>query len=131
DAPATHAAAPERAMIYALVAMALALLLDRWWGEPRRWHPLVGFGAQAGALESRLNRGGARRARGACALLLLVAPPVAAALWLQVWLWSVGGWLFALVAALPLYAAIGRRSLAEHALAVAAPLAANDLPAAR
>lgn len=118
-------------MIYTLAAMALALLLDRWWGEPRRWHPLVGFGALANALERRLNGGDARRAKGVCALLLLVVPLVMVALWLQAWLWSVSGWLFALAVALPLYAAIGRRSLAEHALAVADALAANDLPAAR
>ncbi|WP_211944214.1 cobalamin biosynthesis protein, partial [Cupriavidus campinensis] len=41
----------------ACVAAALAgVLLDRWLGEPRRWHPLVGFGRLAAALEARLNR---------------------------------------------------------------------------
>ncbi len=27
------------------------VLLDNWLGEPRRWHPLVGFGRLAAALE--------------------------------------------------------------------------------
>ena len=41
----------------ACVAAAIAgVLLDRWLGEPRRWHPLVGFGRLATAVANRLNR---------------------------------------------------------------------------
>ena len=29
-----------------------AVLLDRQWGEPRRWHPLVGFGDLARRVET-------------------------------------------------------------------------------
>ncbi|MGV8934542.1 MAG: adenosylcobinamide-phosphate synthase CbiB [Gallionellaceae bacterium] len=36
--------------------MACAVLLDRLLGEPRRFHPLVGFGHYAAWLERRLNR---------------------------------------------------------------------------
>ena len=32
-----------------------ALLLDRWLGEPVRFHPLVGFGNWVAWLEARLN----------------------------------------------------------------------------
>ena len=32
------------------------VLLDLLLGEVRRWHPLVGFGRLANALEQRLNR---------------------------------------------------------------------------
>lgn len=40
----------------ACVAAALTgVLLDLWLGEPRRWHPLVGFGRIAAAFERRLN----------------------------------------------------------------------------
>lgn len=46
-----------------LAGVALDLLL----GEARRWHPLVGFGRLAKALEHRLNRGGLRIGRGASA----------------------------------------------------------------
>ncbi|HJO36682.1 MAG TPA: cobalamin biosynthesis protein, partial [Gammaproteobacteria bacterium] len=46
----------------------LAVLADLALGEPRRWHPLVGFGRLAGALADRLNDGRARRGRGLVAL---------------------------------------------------------------
>lgn len=104
----------------------LALLLDAWLGEPRRAHPLVGFGRLAAWLENALNRGGRRRLRGMAAALLLLAP---AAL--------LGGWLGGLpllgpaLGALLLYLAIGRTSLAQHARAVATALRAGDLPLAR
>ncbi|WJW75156.1 adenosylcobinamide-phosphate synthase CbiB [Thiohalobacter sp. IOR34] len=108
------------------LAIAAALLLDRLFGEPRRWHPLVGFGRLAGALERRWNRpppGGVLP--GLAALLLLVLPPVALAAVLQAGAaaWPVG--------VLLLYLAIGQRSLEEHARTVAAALDAGDLAAAR
>ena len=40
------------------------VLLDLLLGEPRRWHPLVGFGALAARIETLLNRGRMRFARG-------------------------------------------------------------------
>ncbi|MBR9829608.1 MAG: cobalamin biosynthesis protein [Oceanospirillales bacterium] len=53
-----------------------AVLIDRWFGEPNRWHPLVGFGRCAGWLEARFNRGDSRRLKGLLMVLLLVLPPV-------------------------------------------------------
>jgi adenosylcobinamide-phosphate synthase len=54
--------------------MAAGVLLDLWWGEVRRWHPLVGFGNLAMALERRLNQGGLRFTRGVLAWTLAVLP---------------------------------------------------------
>ena len=54
------------------LAALVAVGLDRLLGEPRRWHPLVGFGRLAAGLEARLNRG--RRAAGVAAWLLAVGP---------------------------------------------------------
>ena len=52
-----------------------ALLLDALLGEPRCWHPLVGFGRLADRLEAKLNRPeGGTRLRGLIGLLLLVTP---------------------------------------------------------
>lgn len=118
-------------LIYLWLAATLALILDRLLGEPRRLHPLVGFGGLAVRLELAFNRGGARRWRGVAALMLLVLPLVAAASIVQLWLWLWSPWLFVAGAALIVYLAIGRQSLAEHADAVAAALDADDLPGAR
>jgi adenosylcobinamide-phosphate synthase len=110
------------------IALLLACLLDALLGEPRRGHPLVGFGAYAVRLERALNvsvRPLLARASGVLALLLALAPFVLLALWLG----SLPcGWL---VDALLLFLALGARSLGEHARAVAVPLVAGDLAAAR
>ncbi|MGO4465669.1 cobalamin biosynthesis protein, partial [Pseudoduganella sp. RAF53_2] len=39
-----------------VLLMLCGVLLDLLLGEPRRFHPLVGFGKLAAALERRLNR---------------------------------------------------------------------------
>lgn len=116
-----------------LVSLPLGLLLDRLLGEPCRWHPLVGFGRAAGWLESVLRRGApgdplGNRLRGLLAWALLVLPlPLACAALLALLPWPA-----ALAGhALLLWFALGGRSLAEHAEAVAKPLAAGDLDEAR
>ncbi|AQV95352.1 adenosylcobinamide-phosphate synthase [Cupriavidus necator] len=115
----------------------LGALLDRWLGEPRRWHPLVGFGRIAAALEHRLNdpaRRGApwrQRIAGLAGWCVLVLVPAALAWWLVD---AVAGWhpLAALALhAVALYAALGARSLHQHIAPIANALAAADLPAAR
>lgn len=128
-------------MNWNLAALALplsalaAVLIDRLCGEPRRWHPLVGFGHLASALEKRLNRRATRRLEqrekrgrenvlGLLAWLLVVAPWVAAAVWLQ------GRCAMAVDIALLTFA-LGAQSLREHAEAVVKPLMAGDLEAAR
>jgi len=103
--------------------------LDRLLGEPRRWHPLVGFGALAGAVEGALNGGASPRRcrlRGLLAWALLVLPlPL-----LVVWSMPLG-LSGALIDAALLYLALGARSLSEHARRVADDLASGDLDAAR
>ena len=109
-----------------LLVVFAALLLDRVFGEPRRVHPLVAFGRLATAAEARLYADSV--AVGALALLLVVLPFVALVSVVVLWLpWP------AVIALeiLGLYAAIGLRSLSEHARAVAEPLAVGDLKAAR
>jgi adenosylcobinamide-phosphate synthase len=116
-----------------LLSLPLGLLLDRLLGEPSRWHPLVGFGRLANALEGALRSGApghalGNRLRGTLAWVLLVLPlPLVLA-----WLLASMTWPFALAChALLLWFALGGRSLEEHALAVAQPLAAGDLATAR
>lgn len=107
--------------------VAAALVLDTLLGEPRRFHPLTGFGRLATWLEARLNAAGrGQRRHGVAALALLVLPGVALAGWLQQQ--AAVGAAFSVVV---LYAAIGLKSLHQHAEPVAAALARNDLDAAR
>lgn len=108
-----------------------AVLLDRFLGEPRRFHPLVGFGRLVEAME-RTAYGPAddastasRRLRGTLAAFFLIAPLVA---------------LIALVPAGPvgfvvnvfvLYFALGLKSLHDHARPVAGALRAGNEAEAR
>lgn len=104
------------------LAALTAVLLDRLLGEPTRWHPLVGFGNLAAAVEKRLNN--RSQFAGIAAWALVVLPLVAAALLLRPFA------PFAIDVAL-LYFAIGAHSLAEHAEAVARPLREGRLDEAR
>ncbi len=101
--------------------------LDRALGEPRRGHPLVAFGRWAAALEAAFARLGRTRLSGSLAWIAAVLPWVGLALWLR----GLGPISALLVDGSLLYFALGGRSLAEHAQAVATPLAAADLKGAR
>ena len=115
-------------VLAAALAACAGVLLDRLLGELARWHPLVGFGNLAAAVEKRLNRGAARRARGVFAWMLVVLPFAALAYALRSALPPAGAWL---VDVALLYFTLGGRSLNEHAQRVADDLAAGNLPAAR
>ncbi len=117
-------------MITLFFIVAVALLADHLLGEPPvRWHPLVWLGDAANRVEAQLRNGSdapqRQRARGVLAVLavvLLALLPVSLLdLVLPTWLLS----------ALALFVALGRRSLVEHASAVADPLIRGNLDAAR
>lgn len=111
------------------LAMVLAVLLDAWLGEPRRWHPLVQFGRLAGYIESRWHAD--RRVAGVIAWIIAVVPLVAIAWWLVALFHSWAPWLSFVLEAAVLYLAIGLRSLADHAMPVAHALSGDDLAGAR
>ena len=109
-----------------VLAVLAGLGLDAWLGEPRRWHPLVGFGNLAQRIEQRLNAGGRGwRSHGVTGWCLAVLPSV-----LLAWLLSRSslGWLVDIFA---LYCAVGLKSLAQHALPVAQALRLGQLDVAR
>ncbi|MEM8497633.1 MAG: adenosylcobinamide-phosphate synthase CbiB [Pseudomonadota bacterium] len=101
--------------------MVLALAIDWQFGEPRRWHPLVGFGNIATKLERARWFGNGRWA-GGMSWALLVAPILIAA-WLisDIVIFQIAG----------LYLAIGHKSLHEHAMQVFVPLENGDIEGAR
>lgn len=117
-------------MIATALMMLCALLLDRLLGEPRRFHPLVGFGHAAHWLERRLRRGAGTtlhmRMQGVLAWTLAVVPPTVV-IW---WLWEQPA-LQVFVGVAVLYFALGMQSLSEHASRIQTALQADDLVLAR
>jgi len=113
-----------------LAAILIALGLDYWLGEPKRLHPLVGFGALADGLETWLNAGKNLQIKGVIALVLAVAPLSFVAYSLEQAL-EHNGLLATVFAGLVLYIAIGWRSLMQHAKAISEPLSTGNLVAAR
>jgi len=110
------------------LAVITAVLLDALLGEPKRWHPLVGFGWMANKIEHVLNqnmRPCLARLAGLSAWLLLLLPFTAIS-------YLARHTPFAWVADVALlYLAIGAQSLSQHALQVHAPLSEGNLQKAR
>ncbi|MEO8670070.1 MAG: adenosylcobinamide-phosphate synthase CbiB [Tahibacter sp.] len=101
-----------------------ALLLDHYLGEPRRWHPLVGFGQLVRRVETACYADA--RGSGVFAVAILIVPATLLVAWI------VGSNRFGpAVSVLLLYLCIGLRSLGEHAVPVAVALEYRDLQAAR
>ena len=115
-----------------LTVLIAALALDRWLGEPRRRHPLAGFGRLAEWLEDRLRANAAdtaagQRRRGELAVAALLLPPVLGLAGVIV----VSGGAAPVIETLVLYLCLGGKSLRQHALPVQRALAARDLDHAR
>jgi len=110
--------------------ISFALILDALLGEPKKYHPLVGFGRSAAFLESKFNHRDASNTlqfiMGALCLLVLVLPFVFVTYALIqfvafTWFWE----------ALILYWAIGHQSLRQHILDVYQALREDDIVLAR
>jgi adenosylcobinamide-phosphate synthase len=106
-------------------AVVAAVLLDRLLGEPRRWHPLVGFGWLANHIESHFNQPATptiSRLAGLLAWLLLLAPLACISYLLADYM---------LINIMLLYFAIGARSLMQHAEQIYTPLSQHHIADAR
>jgi adenosylcobinamide-phosphate synthase len=125
--------------VISYLLLLMALLLDRLLGEPRRWHPLVGFGRIVQKLEDvglgqqgHLSRSRSKlRRRGALAAILAIAVPTLAVYAVLHFAAQASPMLSLLLQAMLLYLCIGWRSLQQHGLAVQQSLEAGDLPQAR
>jgi len=110
------------------LSLLVALLLDYWFKEPKRFHPLVGFGNMASLLEKRFNLNDKKG--GVIAWCLAVLPWVFLGFLLQYSLLDMPV-LMAVVAGVVLYFGLGWQSLLSHGMAIAEPLKRGDLQAAR
>jgi len=110
----------------------MALLLDHFLGEPKRFHPLIGFGHYAGQIEARLNSSADSEQKklllGILATVLVVLPFFLLAQLLKEVQTSIVVFIFEAVI---LYFAIGMRSLNQHAKDIYQALQQNDLPSAK
>ena len=112
------------------IIMLSALLIDWFAGEPKRLHPLVGFGALANNVEAHLNHAKQQRFvqffAGMLALVICVVPiTVITYLISQIPLW---GPLFSIVL---LTLSLGHRSLFDHARPILYAMQQGDLEHAR
>jgi len=109
-----------------MLTLLTSLTLDHLLGEPKRWHPLVGFGRLATAVETHLNDANQnfpqRRLRGVLAFISTVLPLTLLAAWL-------GSNI--IIAALLLYLCLGRQSLQQHLKPIEAALTRGDIDGAR
>lgn len=119
------------------ISLAIALLLDKLLGEPKSFHPLVGFGLCASWLEGKLNKYHSRKLStrvcmnymlGALSCGLLIVPVVS--LYYASALLVTGSQMIVLDGVL-IYLAIGLKSLRQHAMQVYHPLLAQDISQAR
>lgn len=108
----------------------VALLLDYLFGEPKRWHPLIGFGCLVTWMEPHLWRRNdtklSARLRGVLAVTLLLTPFIMITVFLAQF-----AVLNYVAAVFLLYLAIGGRSLSQHAMQVYAALQEKNLATAR
>jgi len=126
------------------VIIIIALLLDAVVGEPRRLHPLVGFGNLAIWCEQKLNNQNSQsqvglRLYGLLAWMIVVLPFVVGVYFLEKFSsvyqiefyagYKIGLDIF--VAILLLTIAIGTKSLIQHANAVGTALSENNIDLAR
>ena len=123
---------PQLTLLMSIFAIGLALLLDTFFGEPKRFHPLIGFGKITAKIETF-----ARPLKlplkfsGFLAWLLAVLPLVIVITVLFNQLALVSQTLFVFVSGCFLYLTIGGASLSQHAMAIYQPLAQGDLKQAR
>jgi len=112
------------------LSLIAALILDRLFGEASRWHPLVGFGNLAAAVEIKANdktmTAMGLKLRGLASLCLLITPLVAITAYISYHYNS-----YFIFETLLLYFAIGARSLIEHAQRIANALLSNNSNDAR
>ena len=109
--------------------LSAALVFDHVLGEPKKYHYLVGFGLLTQKLERLANRfSNSRQSRlsGALCWCTLTLPMP-----LLYYVIRQDNWVFWCLDAMIVYAAIGYKSLAQHALQILKPLNENQLDEAR
>lgn len=112
----------------AAIGLGLGFVLDRLIGDPRRGHPVAGFGRVAGRLEAQTYAD--RRGRGVAHVTVLVGGSTALGLAIER-LTRRHPLLTVIATAAATWAVLGGRSLNQEAMIIARQLKDGDLAAAR
>ena len=108
-----------------LLTLPIATLIDRLVGEPKHFHPLIGYGAFVDRIEAMLNSGPEKISKGAIAWIIAVLPITLIVWWMDT---LIGGWWLSILFG---WLAIGWQSLRQHGMWVEQALQANDIGEAR
>jgi adenosylcobinamide-phosphate synthase len=115
-----------------IVLMMIGIFVDWCLGEVTRWHPLIGFGSLANAIEMRLNRDGKPSYLfGALAWMLAVVPLLIISYWFVSYSVQWTAMLGYGVHVAMLYFCIGLHSLQDHILPIERALRRGDIRSAR
>lgn len=118
--------------VFIFSALVVALLLDFLLGEPKRFHPLIGFGHLVTALETRMNRHAQNKltavVSGGVCWLLLVLP---LSLLLSGLLLVAHEVVQFFLASITLYFTVGWRSLLTHGRMIGGAIVDDGLSAGR
>ncbi|WP_260260303.1 adenosylcobinamide-phosphate synthase CbiB [Vibrio intestinalis] len=112
------------------LSLTLAFLLDKWLAEPKRFHPLIGFGNWANWLEARCRGLNVTPMwQGRIAWFVAVVPLVSLIACLTI---GVSSDVFTIaIHATIVYLCLGAKSLEQHAMAIYTPLNERDLASGR
>ena len=108
----------------------LAVLLDYWLGEPKKYHPLVFFGHLTNTIEKKLLQQKhshlTQRTAGLIALLLMITPFTALIYMLSQW-----SMINTIISPIILYFCIAANSLKQHAMNVFQALETENIDLAK
>ena len=119
-------------LMSALILFA-SLCLDKLLGEPRRFHPLIGFGNWANLIEKNCRKLPIinQKQQGFLAWIIAVLPIVFGSYFLLNSVLSYSYWLWIAINIVIVYLTIGGKSLLDHAYNIYRPLKNGDIEQAR
>ncbi|WP_456278480.1 adenosylcobinamide-phosphate synthase CbiB [Bacillus sp. AK128] len=119
-------------MIEHIVAVVLALILDRLFGDPR-WlpHPVRGLGWLISKLEQIFNKGNFRILKGTVTAFIVVILPFTISVFIIIFFYQLHSVAGVLAEAIIIFTTIAPKSLASAAMDVYTPLRNGQVPEAR
>ncbi|WP_307794912.1 adenosylcobinamide-phosphate synthase CbiB [Alkalihalobacillus sp. BA299] len=119
-------------IVYHLIALSLALLIDRMIGDPRNIpHPVVGIGKLISFFEKKLNVASKKKSKGVLFLLIIILSVFCITLVPVILAYIIHPWLGVLIEGIIISFTIAQRSLREAAEDVLKPLEESEIEEAR